>query len=453
MIRDCKRGKIDRIITKSISRFARNTVDCLKYVRMLKELNIDIYFEEQGIHSIDPGAEFYITIYGSIAQSESENISANVRWGKDQSAKEGKVVFKYKNFLGYRKGEDGKPEIVPEEAETVKLIYDEFLKGNSLGNIANDLTSRKILTPSKKEKWTSSTIRSILSNEKYIGDAVINKTYVVDCISKKVKPNNGERPKYYVENNHPAIIDRNTFYQVQEELARRVSMQKVKFVGTKTQQGKYSSKYALTGLLICGECGTPYRRCTWTMKDKNKKIVWRCINRLDYGKKYCKHSPSVEEDVLHNAIMSAILKTAKENPKLLKKLKSHIAMGLNTEIDDNSIELKIRIAEIDEEFEKLINETTSDNENDSSRDQVMEKLLTEKIKMKKQLEEIETSNINKQFTKRRLNEIYSVIDLLQNHPLTYDDQVVRDVLECIVVESKDKIKVVFKGGLETIAIM
>ncbi len=453
MIRDCKRGKIDRIITKSISRFARNTVDCLKYVRMLKELNIDIYFEEQGIHSIDPGAEFYITIYGSIAQSESENISANVRWGKDQSAKEGKVVFKYKNFLGYRKGEDGKPEIVPEEAETVKLIYDEFLKGNSLGNIANDLTSRKILTPSKKEKWTSSTIRSILSNEKYIGDAVINKTYVLDCISKKVKSNNGERPKYYVENNHPAIIDRNTFNQVQEELARRVSMQKVKFVGTKTQQGKYSSKYALTGLLICGECGTPYRRCTWTMKDKNKKIVWRCINRLDYGKKYCKHSPSVEEDVLHNAIMSAILKTAKENPKLLKKLKSHIAMGLNTEIDDNSIELKIRIAEIDEEFEKLINETTSDNENDSSRDQVMEKLLTEKIKLKQQLEKIETSKINKQFTETRLNEIYSVIDLLQNHPLTYDDQVVRDVLECIVVESKDKIKVVFKGGLETIAIM
>lgn len=318
MIRDCKRGKIDRIITKSISRFARNTVDCLKYVRLLKELNIDIYFEEQGIHSIDPGAEFYITIYGSIAQSESENISANVRWGKNQSAKEGKVSFAYKNFLGYRKGKDGKPEIVPEEAETVKLIYDEFLKGNSLGNIANDLTSRKILTPGKKEKWASSTVRSILSNEKYIGDALINKTYVVDCISKKVKSNNGERPKYYVENNHPAIIDRNTFNRVQEELARRASKRKVKFVGTKTQQGKYSSKYALTELLICGECGSPYRRCTWTTRDKNKKIVWRCISRLDYGKKYCKHSPSIEEDVLHNAIMSAILQTAKENPTLLK---------------------------------------------------------------------------------------------------------------------------------------
>lgn len=272
---------------------------------------------------------------------------------------------------------------------------------------------------------------------------------MVDCISKKVKSNNGERPKYYVENNHPAIIDRNTFNRVQEELARRASKRKVKFVGTKTQQGKYSSKYALTELLICGECGSPYRRCTWTTRDKNKKIVWRCISRLDYGKKYCKHSPSIEEEVLHNAIMSVILQTAKENPTLLKKLKSHIAMGLNTEIDDNSIELQITIAEIDEEFERLINETTSDNENDSGRDLVMEKLLAEKIKLKQKLKEIETLKIKKQFTETRLDEIYSVIDLLQNHPLAYDDQFVRDMLECIVVESKDKIKVIFKGGLET----
>ena len=124
MIRRCKQGKIDMIITKSIARFARNTVDCLKYVRLLNDLGVDVYFEEQGIHSNQPGAEFYITIYGSIAQSESENISANIKWGKAQAAREGKVVFRYKNFLGYRKGEDGQPEIVPEEAETIRFIYD-----------------------------------------------------------------------------------------------------------------------------------------------------------------------------------------------------------------------------------------------------------------------------------------------------------------------------------------
>lgn len=266
MIRDCKKGKIDRIITKSISRFARNTVDCLEYVRMLKELNIDVYFEEQGIHSIEPGAEFYITIYGSIAQSESENISANVRWGKEQAAKEGKVIFSYQSFLGYRQGADGQPEIVQEEAEIIKIIYDKFLKGDSLITIANYLTEQGILTPLKRNKWSSQTVRSILSNEKYAGDALLQKTYTVDFLTKKVKTNSGERAMYYVENNHPAIIDRNTFNKVQEELARRSGKRKVKFVGTKTQQGKYSSKYALTELLICGECGTPYRRCTWTAR-------------------------------------------------------------------------------------------------------------------------------------------------------------------------------------------
>jgi len=224
MIRDCKKGKIDRIITKSISRFARNTLDCLKYVRMLKELNVDIYFEEQGIHSIEPGAEFYITIYGSIAQSESENTSANVRWGKEQAAKEGKVSFVYSNFLGYKKGDDGQPEIVQEEAEIVRIIYDKFLKGESLKVIADSLTSQNIPTPRKKVVWTSSTVRSILSNEKYMGDALINKTYTVDFLSKKVKANNGERPKYYVENNHPAIIDRNTFNISTQDLENKIQI-------------------------------------------------------------------------------------------------------------------------------------------------------------------------------------------------------------------------------------
>jgi len=450
MIRDCKKGKIDRIITKSISRFARNTLDCLKYVRMLKEINVDIFFEEQGLHSTDPGAEFYITIYGSIAQSESENTSANVRWGKEQAAKEGKVIFSYKNFLGYKQGLDGKPEIIPEEAEIIKIIYDRFLKGDSLINIANYLTEQGILTPMKRNKWSSQTVRSILANEKYAGDALLQKTYVADFLTKKVKTNNGERAMYYVENNHPAIIDRNTFNRVQEELARRSGKRKVKFVGTKTEQGKYSSKYALTELLICGECGTPYRRCTWTVRGQ-KKIVWRCISRLDYGKKYCKHSPSIEESVLQNAIMDAILKMSKENAEVLKTLKSHIAMGLNADnINDNSIELQIRISEIDAEWQKIINATNTENENDSDREFIMEKLLTEKNQLKKQLEEIETLKMNKQLTMSRLDEIYSVIDLLRNHPITYDDQIVREILECIVVESKDRIKVVFKGGIETI---
>lgn len=447
MIRYCKKGKIDMIITKSIARFARNTVDCLQHTRMLKELGVDVYFEEQGIHSKQPGAEFYITIYGSIAQSESENISANVKWGKAQSAKEGKVSFHYKNFLGYRQGDDGNPEIEPEEAKTVKLIYERYLMGDSLVGIAKRLEKMNILSPSGKEKWQSSTVRSILTNEKYKGDAIINKTYITDCLSKKVKTNNGERPKYYVEDNHPAIIDAGTFGRVQEELARRASKNKVKQKGTKTEQGRYSSKYALTELLVCGECKTPYRRCTWT-KNGTKKIVWRCINRLDYGKKYCHNSPSVEESALQSAIMNAIMDTAMKNKDIMKILKLHIGMVLNkNDTIDNSLDIQMRIAEIDAEFTEMLKAVSAETAENFDENRVKE-LMDEKSELQQRLCEIALEKEKHETMQSRLDDMYLILDGLKNHPINYDDSIVRQLLECVVVESKNKIKVVFKDGYE-----
>ena len=448
LMRLCKRGKVDMIITKSISRFARNTVDCLKYVRMLRELKVDVFFEEQGIHSIDPSSEFYITIYGSIAQSESENISANVKWGKAQSAKEGNVAFHYKNFLGYRRGADGKPEIDPEEAEVIKLIYERFLAGDSLGGIIDCLAERAIPSPGGKERWTYSTIRSILSNERYKGDAIINKTYIVDCLSKKVKVNNGERPKYYVENNHPAIIDAVTFGRVQEELARRSGKRKVKQVGTKTEQGRYSSKYALTELLICGECGTPYRRCTWTVSGK-KKIVWRCISRLDYGKKYCNGSPTIEESILHEAIMEAIQRTAMQNTEILNTLKLHIGMGLEGATgEDRSLDIQVRIAEINAEFKRMLDAVSSDMAEGSINEDRMTELMLEKRQLEAELGQYANAKQKRDFARSRIEEIYTILEGLANHPMRFDDQLIRQMLECVVVESKESIKVVFVGGLE-----
>ncbi len=448
MIRMCKRGKIDMIITKSISRFARNTVDCLENIRLLKELGVDVFFEEQGIHSNQAGAEFYITIYGSIAQSESENISANVRWGKAQSAKEGNVPFHYAQFLGYRKGEDGKPEIDPDEAKIIKMIYDKFLTGDSFRAIASTLNEQQIPTPSGRGTWCTRTIQSILTNEKYKGDAVLNKTYIVDCLTKKVKINNGERPKYYVENNHPAIIDSATFGRVQEELARRNCKQKVKQVGTKTEQGKYCGKYALTELLICGECGTPYRRCTWTI-NKEKKIVWRCINRLDFGKKYCHNSPSIEEDRLQKAIMDAIMKTAGQNADVLKNLRLHIGMALSgEESEDHTLDIQIRLAEIDAEFKRLLKELAANISADTFDDTQISELMNEKHCLEQQLARYAETTQKRENTQSRLDEIYMIMEGLKNRPLTYDARIVRQILECVVVESKEKIKVVFVGGLE-----
>lgn len=448
LIRQCKRGKVDMIIVKSISRFARNTLDCLKITRMLRELKVDVYFEEQNLHSIDPSSEFYISIYGSVAQSESENISHNVAWGKARSAKDGNVFFAYKSFLGYRRGADGKPEIDPEQANTVRRIYDHFLAGNSLQQIANGLTADGIPTPMGRTVWQASVVQSILSNEKYKGDALLGKTYVEDCISKKVKVNAGERPQYYVENNHPAIIDAATFSRVQEELARRASKRKVKQTGTTTEQGKYCGKYALTELLICGECGTPYRRCTWTVGGK-KRIVWRCINRLDYGKKYCHHSPTMEEAPLQNAIMDAVLRTAQIDLNVLQTLKQHIQLGLGAGAEeDKSVEIQIRIAQIDQEFKNLLNSVTAENQQELLTDPRITDLMTEKRQLEKELAEYVAAEQHRQNTASRLDNIFTILDGMKNHPLAYDDAVIRQILQCVIVESKEKIKVVFIGGME-----
>ena len=447
MIRMCKQGKIDMIITKSISRFARNTVDCLKYVRMLKELNVDVYFEEQGIHSIENGSEFYITVYGSIAQSESENISANVKWGKEQSAREGNVPFRYKNTLGYRKGADGNPEIVPEEAETIRFIFRRFLAGDSYGTIKAELENKNIPSPGGKAIWSYSTIRSILTSEKYKGDMVINKTYVVDCISKKVKKNNGERTKYYIENNHPAIIDAATFGKAQEELARRNSKRKVKQIGTKTELGKYSSKYALTELLVCGECGTAYRRCTWTASG-NKKIVWRCINRLDFGKKYCHDSATIEENVLHRAIMDAVKMVAMQNTNLLQTLKTHIAMKMSSETrEDRSLEIKVRLAEIELELKKMLSSLSVDLESNILTENGITELMIEKRSLEKELERYSDNGMLLN-TETKLKEISHITQILENQPLKFDNTFVRQILECVIVKSKEQIKVIFKNGME-----
>ncbi len=447
MIRLCKKKKVDMIITKSISRFARNTLDCLKYTRLLKSLGVDVFFEEQGIHSMDSGAEFYITIYGSIAQSESENISANVKFGKAQSAREGNATFHYKNFLGYRKGADGKPEIEPEGAETVKMIYDIFLGGDSLMKVAEKLDKAGRPTPSGRGKWSSSTVRSILSNEKYAGDVIINKTYTEDCLSKKIRVNNGERQKFYIENNHPAIIDKTTFARVQEELAKRLGKAKVKQVGTKTEIGKYSGKYALTDLLICGECNTPYRRCTWTSHGR-KKIVWRCINRLDFGKKYCHDSPSVEESAIQSAIMSAISKVENKNIDVLKTLQRHIEIGIGAG-DDNGeeVELQAQIAKIDDEFQAMLNAISSENAGEFDEEQAQH-LMARKNELQRRITEINERKRNSENAKNRVEEIGNIMEVLKNHPLKYDDRLVRQIIDSVIIESKEKIRVVLKNGLE-----
>ena len=221
MIRQCRQGKIDMILAKSVSRFARNTVDTLNFTRELRSLGIPVIFEEQNINSIYPESEFLITLHGAFAQAESESTSSRVRWGKQQAMRSGHVTINYKNLLGYEKGPDGKPAIVPEQAETVRFIYDRYLAGDSVREIKAALEGREIPTVSGKTEWMASHIRSILTNEKYCGDVLLQKTFIQDCISKKVIPNTGQLPKYLIQNHHEGIVSRETFDAVQLEMARR----------------------------------------------------------------------------------------------------------------------------------------------------------------------------------------------------------------------------------------
>ncbi len=219
MVRDALDGKIDLIVTKSVSRFARNTVDSLVTVRKLKEKGVEVYFEKENIYTLDSKGELLITIMSSLAQEESRSISENVTWGQRKRFADGKVSLPYSHFLGYRKGDNGLPEIVPEEAETVRWIYSLFLSGKTTGSIAGLLTREGIPTPAGKKKWAASTVESILKNEKYKGDALLQKAFTVDFLTKKQKKNEGEVPQYYVENSHPAIIDPAEWKLVQRELS------------------------------------------------------------------------------------------------------------------------------------------------------------------------------------------------------------------------------------------
>ena len=446
MIRMCKNKKIDLVITKSISRFARNTVDCLEYVRQLKNLGIGVMFEKENINTLTMTSEFMIALYGSFAQAESESISKNVSWGKEKAYREGKVQFQYQNLLGYRKGTDGKPEIVPEEAETVKLIYKLFLDGYSMTNIKKALENKGILTAKGKKVWNESLISSILKNEKYVGDALLQKTYTLDCITHKVVRNHGERPMYLVTDHHAPIIDRDTYDRVQQELARRSSKRKISDK-TITEQGKYSSKYALSELLICGYCGTPYRRTTWSARGK-KQIVWRCISRLEHGKKYCPDSPTIKEDQLHKAIIQAINNYYSCRNDIARILKANIGTVLECQGQEEIISIENRLKEIDTARNDLISLIASGGCDEDKLDSEFSKLYQEEQQLSERLETLKSQNKTSAETQAKLNKIMDMIENEKFELETFDNVLIRKLIECVKVLSKNEILVIFKGGYE-----
>lgn len=446
MIRLCKKKKIDLVLCKSISRFARNTVDCLQYVRQLKELGIGVIFEKENINTMTMTSEFMISLYGSFAQAESESISKNVSWGVEKSFRDGRVRYNYKSWLGYRKGDDGKPEIIQEEAEIVREIFTMFLDGMSIESIGKALESRKIHTKLGRKIWSKSVIKSILENEKYAGDALLQKTYTIDCISHKAVKNNGERAKYLVTDAHVPIIDRDTFNRTQQELARRSSKRK-KSDKAKTEQGKYSSKYALTEIMVCGECGSAYKRVTWTVRG-NKLIVWRCISRLDHGSKYCHHSPSIHEDKLHSAILNAINDYYNCGDDIRKIIKGNIDAVLSVSDSNEIRQAEQRLSEIDKARNDYISLIAVGTVDEDSLDAEFKKLYEEEKQLKARIEELRSNDSINVDQRDNIDRAIQTMSEGSTKLMEFDDVIIRKLIECVRVLSKTEIIIVFKGGYE-----
>ena len=444
MIAACKRGKIDLILTKSLSRFARNTVDSLEVVRMLRANGIGVIFEKENINTLTESSEFLLTLFSGFAQAESESISKNVIWGIQKSREAGNVPFQYQKMLGYRRGPDGQPEIIPEEAEVVKRIYRRYLDGCSLAQIKRELEADGVPTASGIRGWTYQVVRNILTNERYIGDALLQKTYTTDCISKTVKKNQGDRPMVYVERNHPAIVSKAMFYQVREEMSRRASKRKVMQKTGRTEQGKYSAKYALSELLVCGECGTPYKRCTWARNSK-KRIVWRCISRLEFGTKYCHDSPSMDEDRLHQVILEGINEFVQAGQGLgdeLLSLAGIVQQGGDADGID-PLTLRNRLDALTAQQTELLDRVLEDMDNTELTAQ-LKAIAEEKQAILGRLGAIQQDEEQRSGQEARLRELAEWLKQQQTEFSEYDDTITRRYVERITVVDAETIRIKFR---------
>ncbi|TJX61876.1 recombinase family protein [Soehngenia saccharolytica] len=430
MIEECMQGKIDMIITKSISRFARNTLDCLKHIRQLKEKNIPVYFEKENINTLDSKGEILLTIMASLAQQESQSLSQNVKLGIQYRYQQGKIHINHNRFLGYTKDKDGNLVIVPEEAEIVKRIYREYLEGSSMLQIARGLEADGILTGAGNPRWHTSTINKILRNEKYIGDALLQKTYTVDFLSKKRVPNNGIVPQYYVENSHEPIIPREIFMQVQEEMVRRANLQ----AGKSGKRRVYSSKYALSSIVYCGECGDIYRRTYWNNRGK-KSTVWRCVTRLEEGPKGCT-SRTISEEDLHSAVAEAFNQVLGGGESMITILWENIE-SVVCESNEQAI------ANIEKQMEEKQMELISYA--NSGKD--YEKLADEIQDLSERKQAILTAEAESQGEKDRITEMMEFIENHADQSLDYDEELVRLLVEKVTV-FENNVVVRFKSGIE-----
>ena len=441
MLRACREGRIDLILCKSVSRFGRNSVDVLRTIRALRERGIGVVFEKEGVDTRTMNSELILAFHSAFSQSESESIRENVSRGLRMAYEQGTIAIG-PNLYGFRKSQDGGVEIDGEQAAVVRQIAQWFLDGDSLHTIVNKLAQRHIPSPKGKGTWSTPTIRSILSNEKYKGDVLLQKTYKPSLFSDRAVRNDGALKKYYIEDVLPRILEPETFDRIQEELAKRGAKRPTS-EKAKTPFGRYSGKYALSTLVVCGQCGALYRRVTWYRKGE-KKIVWRCGARLD-NKANCTQSPTLEEPALQAAVMEAISQQYLHKGETIEVTMQSILSVLTPGTAESEYAIRTKINELQKERKALLTKALAEND-DGKYDFQFLRIKNDLEQLQAQLEGVQAAQKSQTADEARMAEITALLEQFQESDLPFDNVLVRKVVDTVRVESAEKLEVTFKDG-------
>ena len=438
MIDDALAGKIDLIVTKSVSRFARNTVDSLTTIRKLKENGIECFFEKENIWTFDGKGELLITIMSSLAQEESRSISENCTWGQRKRFSDGKVSVAYSRFLGYDKGPKGRMVINPQEAETVKKIYRLFLNGMTPYGISRQLEADGDLSPSHKPKWNATTVKRILSNEKYKGDALLQKTYTVDYLTKKTKVNEGEIPQYYVEGDHEAIIDPAVFDRVQIELEKRCS-----------GKNRHSGVHDFSGRIKCGQCGSWYGSKVWHSTDKYRKVIWQCNHK--YGGEKCS-TPHLTEDEIKEAFVRAANKALTDKNSIIETFRLIRDSVFDTSaLEQERTELTDELNIVAGLIQDGIYQNAHVAQDQADYNKEYETLSVRYENAKSRLDEVEADIHDKNSRRKSIEYYLTLLQERQEVVTEYDVRLWHGMVEFVTVYGKDDIRFTMKDGTEIIA--
>lgn len=437
MVADALAGKIDLIITKSVSRFARNTVDSLSTIRKLKDHGTECYFEKENIWTFDSKGELLITIMSSLAQEESRSISENCTWGMRKRFSDGKVTVPFRRFLGYDRGEDGNLVVNEEQAKIVRRIYGLFLQGRSPYQIAKLLTEEGIPTPGGKKVWGRSVVQSILTNEKYKGDALLQKVYTTDFLSKKKKKNEGEVPQYYVQGNHEAIIDPAIFDNVQILMQARGG-------GSRNRNSCVS---IFSSKIKCGDCGSWYGSKVWHSNDKYRKVIWQCNHKFDGGEK-CS-TPHLDEDTIKKLFIKALNILGSERDTILTGFEEIRDVAFQTgDLEAQEARLQEEMNVAAELIQKCIEENTRIAQDQTEYAKRYDALAERFDTAKAQLDAVQEAITKKQAQRKMMEHFMEELKRMSEMVDFFDEGAWYALVDYVTVCGKDDVRFTFKNGAE-----